>query len=84
MNVEVYIKAGCSLCDEAIDDLTRAGVAFIERDIADRPDWFSQWRYLVPVLVVDGTTMLTLEWSPEDKERVFKCVHEAYVEKGTG
>lgn len=80
MNVEVYIKAGCSLCDEAIDDLKRAGLAFVERDIAERPDWFAQWRSLVPVLVINGSPVLTLRWNPEERARVFKCMSEAYVE----
>jgi glutaredoxin len=70
MNVEVYIKQGCSLCDDALDDLRCRGVGFVTRDIRENLAWFTRWRYSVPVLVVDGVERLRLRWPPDELARV--------------
>ena len=73
MHVEVYTKQGCSLCDDALEDLRRAGVRFVARDIRENLAWFTRWRYSVPVLVVDGVERLSLRWSPDELARVLVC-----------
>ncbi len=67
MRVEVYIKPSCSLCERAQEmlSLTRERCAFelIVHDIYERADWFAQYRYDIPVVVIDGVERLKLSFS---------------------
>ena len=60
--VTFYTKAGCHLCEEArdmLDDIA-AETAFelTEIDIRSDPDIFEQYRYRIPVIIVNGETLL--------------------------
>jgi glutaredoxin len=58
VQVTLYTKPGCCLCDDArthLDDLA-ADVTFElrELDIRDDPALFERYRYRIPVVVVNG------------------------------
>jgi glutaredoxin len=69
VQVTVYVKAGCSLCDEALDLLHAAAEAFVFQlstcDIASELELFQRYRYRVPVVCVDGEEALELRFSPQ-------------------
>lgn len=60
--VMFYTKAGCHLCDEArdmLDDIA-AETAFelTETDIRTSPELFEQYRYRIPVIIIDDTLLV--------------------------
>ena len=60
--VMFYTKAGCHLCDEArdmLDDIA-AETAFelTETDIRTSPELFEQYRYRIPVIIIDDTLIV--------------------------
>ncbi|MBZ4416427.1 glutaredoxin family protein [Myxococcus sp. RHSTA-1-4] len=58
MRVDIYSKPKCSLCDKAADvvESVRARIPFELRiiSILEDPALFSQWRYDIPVVVING------------------------------
>lgn len=60
--ITLYMKAGCHLCDEVrehLEDLsTQCSFDLREIDIRRDPALFEQYRYRIPVLVVDGAEQL--------------------------
>lgn len=67
MQVTVYVKAGCSLCDDALELLHQAqGTYPLEvtlRDIASDLTLFQRYRYRVPVVCLEGEEALELRFS---------------------
>lgn len=61
--VTLYGKSQCSLCDEtrADLDLLAGEMAFdlMEIDITTNTEWFERFRYLIPVVDIDGGDLLT-------------------------
>jgi len=60
--VSFYTKAGCHLCDEArdmLDDIA-AQVAYelTEIDIRSNPELFEEYRYRIPVVIVNNGKVL--------------------------
>jgi len=60
--VTFYTKAGCHLCDEArdmLDDIA-AQVAYelTEIDIRSNPELFEEYRYRIPVVIVNNGKVL--------------------------
>lgn len=57
--VTMYTKAGCHLCDEARDMLDDIAVLatydLTEIDIRNDATLFEQYRYRIPVIMIDGT-----------------------------
>lgn len=57
--VTFYTKAGCHLCDDARDMLDEIAeqhkYELTETDIRSTPELFEQYRYRIPVIIVDGT-----------------------------
>lgn len=53
-HVTVYTRAGCHLCDEAIDLLRRHGLSPVLVDIDSNPDLRERFTTCVPVVEVDG------------------------------
>ncbi len=55
-----YTKAGCHLCDEAramLDDIAaEVDYELTEIDIRSNPEIFEQFRYRIPVIIVDNDT----------------------------
>lgn len=62
MHVTLYSKPGCSLCDELKADLlefqTVMGFTLLERNIEVDADDFLRYRYLIPVLDIEGGALL--------------------------
>jgi glutaredoxin len=58
MNVEIYSKPDCPLCDEAKHVLLtvqrRVPFQLTEIDIESDPDLFDRYKYDIPVIVIDG------------------------------
>lgn len=56
--VELLVRAGCHLCDEARAILApiaeEAGAVVVERDVDDDDALFARYSDLVPVVLVDG------------------------------
>jgi glutaredoxin len=81
MRVEVYIKPSCTLCDQAIEVLTQArdrwGFELIECDIYERAEWFSRYRYHIPVVVIEGQEQLRLNFTPAQVETVLARATDA-------
>ncbi len=70
MRVAVYIKPHCSLCERALELLDDEGVSYTTHLILEREEWFSRWRYSVPVLEIDGVERLSLDFSVEQLRAV--------------
>ena len=60
--VTFYTKAGCHLCDEAremLEDMaTEIAYNLTEIDIRSDPALFEQYRYRIPVIIVDETQIV--------------------------
>jgi len=60
--VTFYTKAGCHLCDEAremLDDIAaETPFELAETDIRTSPELFEQYRYRIPVIIIDGTLIV--------------------------
>ena len=54
MNVVLYGRPGCHLCDDARAMLERAGVAYDERNIEADDELFRRYLERIPVIVIDG------------------------------
>lgn len=57
--VTFYTKAGCHLCDEArdmLDDIAaETAYELTEIDIRTSPELFEQYRYRIPVIIINDT-----------------------------
>ena len=57
-----YTKAGCHLCEEAremLDDIAeQTEFELTEIDIRSNPDIFEEYRYRIPVIIIDATTVV--------------------------
>jgi glutaredoxin len=62
LQVTLYSKAGCHLCDEArahLEELAATHAMIIDEiDIRRDLSLFERYRYRIPVIVVDGTERL--------------------------
>ena len=62
MEVTIFTNTGCSACHLAMDFMTRNGVTFIERSLADDPaardELLAMGFRAVPVIKVGNETML--------------------------
>jgi glutaredoxin len=70
--IHVYGKPGCPACDEALEllDDTSARFSFevVRHNIRESPALFEQYRYTVPVLVIDGIERLRSRFDPQELE----------------
>ena len=61
-NVTIYTNIGCSACHQAMDFMTRHGVSYVERNLADDPaardELLAMGFRAVPVIKVGDETML--------------------------
>lgn len=75
MLVTLYSKPDCPLCDEVKRDLVdlqrRATFVLAERNILEEPADFARFRYLIPVVDVEGGPLLT---PPHDWSTLAKAV----------
>ncbi len=60
--ITFYTKAGCHLCDEArdmLDDIAaQITYELTEIDIRSNPEIFEQYRYRIPVIIIDSDKLL--------------------------
>ena len=62
MQVTFYTKAGCHLCEEArdmLDDIAAlTSYDLTEIDIRTNPNIFEQYRYRIPVIIINNETTI--------------------------
>ena len=75
IQVTFYTKAGCHLCEEARDMLDDIAALtpydLTEIDIRSNPNIFEQYRYRIPVIIVDNETTLEGRIEFRDLARAF-------------
>ena len=73
--VTFYTKAGCHLCEEVrdmLDDIAaQTAYELTEIDIRSDTNLFEQYRYRIPVIVINGETILEGRIAFRDLSRVF-------------
>ena len=74
--VTFYTKAGCHLCEEArdmLDDIAaETAYELTEIDIRSDPGIFEQYRYRIPVIIINGETLLEGRIEYRDLARAFR------------
>src|SRR5256885_16180121 len=62
LRVTFYTKAGCHLCEEArdmLDDIAaQATYELTEIDIRSNPELFEEYRYRIPVIIINDEKVL--------------------------
>jgi len=70
-----YTKAGCHLCDEAremLDEIAgQKDYELTEIDIRSNPEIFETYRYRIPVIIIDETTVVEGRIDYDDLARAF-------------
>lgn len=78
MRVTLYSKPDCHLCEELKADLLsmqqKFGFTLLERNIEEDPDDFVRFRYLIPVLDIEGGNLL---YPPHTWHGVFQALVQA-------
>ena len=73
--VTLYTKAGCHLCEEAremLDDIAaQTEFELTEIDIRSNPNIFEEYRYRIPVIIIDATTVVEGRIAYRDLARAF-------------
>ncbi len=54
MNINVYTRSSCPLCDKAKDLLVQHGLSYQEIDISRDPELNARFDTCVPVVEIDG------------------------------
>jgi len=77
LQINVYGKPGCQLCDEALalfDDVSPDfKFELTVHNILERQDWFEKYRYLVPVVIIDGIQRLSLRFDSQELEAALRA-----------
>ncbi len=80
MPIEIYVygKPGCSLCDEAIELVDEVNVdsrfVIVRCNILESVELFERYRYRIPVLVIEGVERLELRFTLEDLQEVLRSL----------
>jgi glutaredoxin len=73
--VVFYTKAGCHLCEEArdmLDDIAaQTAYELTEIDIRSDQEIFERYRYRIPVIIIDETTVIEGRIAYSDLARAF-------------
>ena len=81
LSLVVYRKPGCPLCDEADELLHDARekwrYTLEARNILERDEWLSKYRYRVPVVVVNGIERLELRFSTDELNAALTAAQES-------
>ncbi len=76
VQVVFYTKAGCHLCEEARDMLEDIAALttyeLTEIDIRSNPDIYEQYRYRIPVIILNGEATLEGRIEFQDLARAFQ------------
>jgi glutaredoxin len=80
VEVTVYSKPGCHLCDEAKEAIRAAGcndqITLTEINIENDPELMSKYRYDIPVIAINGVDTFMHRIDPtEFRERIFKLAN---------
>jgi hypothetical protein len=82
MRVTLYSKPDCHLCETLKADLlsiqSKIGFELFERNIEEDPDEFLRFRYLIPVLDIEGGALL---YPPHTWHTVFQALQAAQQKK---
>jgi len=82
MRVTLYSKPDCHLCETVKADLlsiqSKIGFTLLERNIEEDPDEFLRFRYLIPVLDIEGGALL---YPPHTWHSVFQALTAAQQKK---
>jgi len=78
MQVVLYSKPGCHLCEEAVRDIERLrakgyDLAVEERDITTNQAWFDAYRYTIPVVEIAGRQIAC----PITADAIERLIHAA-------
>lgn len=75
MQVTLYSKPGCPLCDELWEILSGVQAEFalsvVERNIEENAEDYERYRYLIPVLDIEGGELL---YPPHHWEAVWNAL----------
>jgi len=70
IQVVIYSKPGCHLCEDMKEEIARADVADLyslsEIDIESDPELLRRYKYDIPVLLIDGIEALRHRLKAED------------------
>jgi glutaredoxin len=66
MNVVLYTRPGCHLCDDARAALDGLGVAYDEVDIESDDTLFKRYLERIPVIAIDGEEAFDLVIDPTE------------------
>lgn len=76
MRVEIYNRPSCQLCDEAAALLDDAAAQWqfelVEVNILTDEALFERYRYLVPVVCIDGVERLRLRFTAEQLDEALR------------
>jgi hypothetical protein len=78
MQITLYTKPGCHLCEDVKADLLHLqrefGFALCERNIDVHPEDFERYRYLIPVVDIEDGPMLYAPIEPYELHGAIKRV----------
>ncbi|MGI9316388.1 MAG: glutaredoxin family protein [bacterium] len=81
VEVTVYIKEDCHLCDQMLAQLSEINkdqngaprFRLTLRDIEDRADWYEHYREYVPVIVVNNQEVCHYFLDQDEFEQALSC-----------
>jgi Glutaredoxin-like domain (DUF836) len=88
MNLILYSKVGCHLCEglqERLEQITELAIQLEIREITTNSDWFDRYQYEIPVLClqVDGVEKLIPRFSPRASvAQVQQTLQQYAIENG--
>jgi Glutaredoxin-like domain (DUF836) len=88
MNLILYSKVGCHLCEglqERLEQITELAIQLEVREITTNSAWFDRYQYEIPVLClqVDGIEKLIPRFSPRASAAHVQQVLQQYaIENG--
>ncbi len=84
MNLILYTKVGCHLCEglqEKLAQITIPNLQLELREITTNPEWFDRYQYEIPVLYlqIDGDEQLIPRFSPRASVTHVQQILQQYV-----
>lgn len=76
MQIELYSRRGCHLCEEAHGLLQSCGLSPEVIDIDTRPELLANYNTCVPVVVVDGKVRFRGRVNPMLLQRLLKSLRD--------
>ena len=81
VRIVLYTKPGCGLCDQMKHEMKRAGVEKLytleEVDIRQDAELFNQYRYEIPVLLINGVEAFRHRLNAEDFRKYLTSLLQA-------